>query len=900
MRSTVAYALCTLMLSVPSALAAEVDYAGDIKPILKARCYACHGALRQKSDLRLDAAQFIRRGGEGGPIFEPGNSAASTIIERVSDSGELRMPPAHEGEALSAVQIASLKRWIDAGAPAPDTEEVPPDPRQHWAFIKPIRPAAPAVKNTAWVLNPVDAFLAALHEQHGLAPAPQADKSILLRRVHLDLTGLPPTRDDLNAFAADASPDAYERIVDKLLASPAYGERWGRHWMDIWRFSDWYGNRAVESHRRSRRFIWRWRDWIIESVNADKGYDQMIVEMLAGDELAPSDPSIHRATGYLGRSWHLYNRNVWMQEVVEYTGTAFLGLTLKCCRCHDHKYDPISQKEYYQFRAFFEPYSVRADALPGKTELSSVTNATGDGKETILKEAFDRVYDADPSAATYVLARGNEKNPIKDESILPGVPKALGGPSLSITPVPIPYDIARPELRTFRQQEMIAGVEAKVAEAKAILAKQTGDHAVKYFQAKLVAAEADLAAIRARLAAEVAKFAIPPGPEAAKLGHDAERAERLTGACRANEHLQELIYNVVNLRAKLDLSLDESKARVATAEKQITEAQTRLNTALATMNSPTAGSYQPIEKGYPLTTTGRRLAVARWIASRDNPLTARVAANHIWLRHFGAPLVPNVGNFGLNAKPPLHPALLDWLAAELMDHNWSTKHLHRMLVTSRAYRMQSSAQDSPSVAIDPENRFFWRMNARRMEGEVIRDAILQLAGTLNAEAGGPDVDPTKASTVLRRSVYFRHTPDDKPAMLQVFDAPNPEECFRRIESVMPQQALALANGDLSISQARRLARALSAEIGAVGPQTSADFIQAAFETLLARLPSAAELRNCREFLTRQTELLAHPEKLAKFEGTGDLAEKPSPDPQQRAREGLVHVIMNHHDFVTIH
>src|SRR3954465_11322793 len=256
----------------------------------------------------------------------------------------------------------------------------------HWAFAPPVRPPVPEVKNTGWVRNPVDAFVAAEHERRGLTPRPEPPRHVLLRRLYLDLVGLPPTRQELHAFLADTSPDAYEKVVDRLLASPQHGERWGRHGMDVWRYSDWAGYQAEV--RESQPFVWRWRDWIVESLNGDKPYDRMIQEMLAGDELAPEDPRTLRATGFLVRNWRKFSRTVWLQDTIEHTAKAFLATTMNCARCHDPFFDPISQEEYYAFRAFFEPHEIRTDHLEG-------------GAFDLAKDGLARAYDAKPDAPTH-------------------------------------------------------------------------------------------------------------------------------------------------------------------------------------------------------------------------------------------------------------------------------------------------------------------------------------------------------------------------------------------------------------------------------------------------------------------------------------------------------------------
>ena len=326
------------------------------------------------------------------------------------------------------------------------------------------------------------------------------------------------------------------------------------------------------------------------------------------------------------------------------------------------------------------------------------------------------------------------------------------------------------------------------------------------------------------------------------------------------------------------------KQAVAAAEQQVAAFRATLLTAQKAAAKPSP-RYKPLGPVYPSMSSGRRLALARWIASKENPLTARVAVNHIWLRHMGAPFVGTVYNFGPNGKRPTHPALLDWLAMELTDSGWSMKHLHRLIVTSNTYRMQSASAgpSDPNLARDPENQYLWRMNYRRMEAEVVRDSMLYLAGQLDTASGGPDLDPASAETTRRRSVYYRHTPDDSALFLQMFDAANPAECYRRTESVMPQQALALANSGLSLTESKLLAQRLAQQCAPATVGNDVAFVGAAFEEVLGRAPTAAVCAKCETFLR------AH--------GSGPPS--PAVDPRSRARESLVHVLFNHNDFVTI-
>jgi len=875
---------CVLLgavLSVPAAAAEPVDYARQIKPLLREHCYACHGPLKQKAKLRLDTAASVRQGGRSGPAVVAGQPGQSLLLDVVTGANRFRMPPEGEGSHLSAAEVALLRAWVAEGASGPKDERPAEDPRRHWAFQPVSRPAVPAVADRTLVRNPIDAFVAAEREKQGVAALPAADRPTLLRRVTLDLTGLPPTRAELQAFLADESPEAYEKVVDRLLASPRYGERWARHWMDVWRYSDWYGSRYINELRNSRRHIWRWRDWIIDSLDADKGYDRMVQEMLAGDELAPGDVDVQRASGYLGRNFYVFNRNVWLQDTVEYVGTGLLGLAFKCCRCHDHKYDPLVQQDYYRLRAFFEPHQVRTDPIPGQREVIKANLAANSPPGSDLKDGLDCVYDAQPEAVTFRLERGNEKNPDKDNPLGPGLPAFLGGERLRVTPVTLPaaafYPSLRPAMRDFLLDEARAAVRR--AEEQRTKAKEAAS--VRLAEKQVEAARAQLAALEARLAAERMRY--EPGAKG-----DPKAAASLAAKAERTAALRQAELEVAQAEAQPDAAkLAAARVRLIAVQKAAAEPAT---------------AYTPLGPFYPRTSSGRRLALARWITDPQNPLAARVAVNHVWLRHFGSALVPTPHNFGLNGKRPTNPALLDWLAAELMaspgrqpGEGWSLKHLHRLIVTSNTYRLASSGSATANnERLDPENRLLWRANVRRMEAEVVRDSLLSLAGRLDVTRGGEDLDPTTDSLVRRRSLYFRHTPDEKPLLLEVFDAANPSECFERTESIVPQQALALANNDFSHAQARLIARGLS------GERSDADFVRAAFEEVLARAPLPEERTRCETFLVQHAALLAGGTALTPTSDAGSpSAVPPSPDPHLRARENLVHVLLNYNEFVTI-
>ena len=1113
-----------------NAAAADVDYETQVRPLLRNRCLSCHGALRQMGGLRIDTAAALLTGGDSGPTIEPGKANASELIARVSSTDDsIRMPP--EGDALTAEEVALLTRWIAAGAPRPEDETPDLSPSDHWAFRVPARPnvpSAPAVIDgrTVWSASPVDAFVARRQHAERMTPQPLAEKHVLLRRVYLDLIGLPPTPEQLDAFLADDSADAWRKVVDELLDSPHYGERWGRHWMDVWRYSDWYGYRA--ELRNSARHMWRWRDWIVESLNEDKPYDQMIVEMLAGDELAPGDADAVRATGFLARHYFKFNRNTWLDATIEHTGKAFLGLTLNCARCHDHMYDPISHREYYQYRAIFEPYNVRLDRVPGQTDV------TKNG----LSLAFDQKLDTQ----TFVFRRGNDKYPIKDDPLEATIPAMFGEGVFDARPVELPVEAWYPGFREFEQQETLdmarkaaeskeRGVKTareRYAAAEQLVAKlrdaeskdasqdakkldkkkqksdaeasekaertvledqfterrddiwsfgpgdwefqdghliqkavgaerrtltskvplprdfsatfvfritggqqwksvgidfdardgnsaqtvylsahaggpkaqfsyrvggkvaypqnamkglpiQTGklhtlqvdvvdrllnvhvdgelqlkfrlpveradgafsiwafDAAAEFHSVKVdalpvetrlekpnqpapnsktpqtladaetalniadkqlaaaiaasSAVRAELNSVTARIAADNAKYGRDKSGDTRQLSREASAAEHRAEHEAAQAELMTTQAELLAGEALADAAakkkaVDAAKKKQAAAQKKLAELEKKPHDDSST-------AYSPFGSVYPKTSTGRRLALAQWIASKQNPLTARVAVNQIWMRHFGEPLVPTIFDFGMNGKKPAHPELLDWLSAEFVDSGWSMKHLHRLIVLSKTYRLSSSDQDAAprNLEVDPDNRLLWRANVRRLESEVVRDSVLAISGTLDRKPGGPELDEKTGLTTTRRSIYYRHAPEKFMTFLEQFDSASPDECYRRNETIVPQQALTLMNSQLAIEQARHLAKAL-----AVGKQP---FVEALFVRVLSRKPTKSELQTCEEFLKQQTARFRDGSELATFDNGPKLNVAPSSDPAQRAKENLAHVLLNHNDFVTV-
>lgn len=1127
--------------SLPVVAADPVDYAKQIKPILAARCFRCHGASKEEGRLRLDTAAALRVGGENGAAIVAGKSDASLLLKRVrtSDDSE-RMPP--EGDRLSAEQIELLQRWIESGAAAPADEAPQKDPKAHWAFQTPRRPNVPQNEATRAGASPIDQFLSATRTAKGLVALPSTSKGVLLRRVFVDLIGVPPTADELREFSADESSDALEKVVDRLLTDSRYGERWARHWMDVWRYSDWDGYAAEV--RESKPHIWRWRDWIVESLNSGKPYDRMLVEMLAADEVASDDPDALRATGFLVRHWFRFNRNVWLDNAVEHTGKAFLGLTFNCAKCHDHMYDPLSQPEYFQLRAFFEPYDVRTDRLPGESDRE--------------KHGLVRAFDANANQPTFLFVRGDEAQPVNDKPLPPALPSLFNIPT-DIHPVSLPAKAYYPGLQSFIQEEerqkarqqlaraeqdlaaartKLADAEKQAASAKttnptaapasdalpanAVIAddfkaarpelwnatkgkwehrdgrliqtdtetgmgtlisktphpanfeatfrfKTTGGKmwksvglsfdaldeanyhgvylsavasgqklqishtsggqtsypndgglalpielnrdlelrvvvrdqlanisvngalclvyrlptprktggsltlwtydataefsrcvvtalpndktlrdtapttaeqqqvvaAIKSAPVKLdletllteaqqalsqaerlqKAEQSNVRFVEAVITADSAKFGIPPIEDAKQkeLAQAASRAEREHAFAQAEVQLGSAEQTLAKARQSAKPSDAKTQKAVTDAEANLTKKQQARDSTAKAIET-VGDQYKGLSENYPTTSTGRRSTLARWIASRDNPLTARVAVNHIWMRHFGTPLVASVFDFGINGKAPTHPELLDWLAVEFMDSGWDQRHLHRLIVLSEAYRLTSSTpetsdQTKQNFAIDPENLTLWRFNPRRLEAEAVRDATLHVAGSLEHQPGGPDLDPNLGLTSGRRSLYFRSSKEKRMTFTSLFDGPNVSECYRRSESIAPQQALAMANSGLTLAQSRILAGKLAERVLIDSKNSDRAwlnsspgrraFVSLAFEQLLNRPPTDAELGECETFLGEQTQSHAEPGKQIRFKTSTTSGVPPSADATQRARENLIHVLLNHHEFVTV-
>lgn len=707
--------------------------------------------------------------------------------------------------------------------------------RYPWRPFEPVqRPALPRP-----AAHPIDAFIEEQLAVRELQPLGEASADQLARRIYVDLIGLLPTPAQVTAFTREhaAQPDlAVRRLTDRLLDDPRHGERWGRHFMDLWRYSDWEGYKGAV--RLSQPHIWRWRDWIIESLNTGKPYDRMVQEMLAGDELAPTDEDALRATGYLARNFQS-DRLQWMDNIVEHTSKAFMGLTMNCVKCHDHKYDPLPQTDYYAIRAVFEPYHVRADPVPGQIDTT--------------KDALPRAYDKSPTAVTYLFQRGDERFPLKDKPIAPGVPALFGG-RLEVKPVSLPLVAQQPEKSDHYKAAMLAAVAS------------LADRELREVKRRTLEQQLQLEALED---GGMSKKSVDWQARAVQVAELQKRTALLEA--RAEQASAQAALGKAMATKPLTTSVKKAiaaaKANATAAAKKLAAAEAALKTAAK------ATDYQPRKVAtYPATSSGRRLAFARWLTSPQNPLFARVAVNHVWIRHFGNGLVATPDDFGANGAKPTHPALLDWLAAEFIDSGYDLKHLHRLILGSAVYRRASAR--GPATAnddADPDNVWYWRAPLRRLEGEAVRDNLLHVAGLLDGSFGGPDIDSAAAETSRRRSIYHRHAQETQAELVQIFDGARPNECYQRERSIKPHQALALANSRVTLDAAVALEQRLSA---ATGADVNA-FIDAAFEHLLSREPSDSERRVSAAFLRQSAR-----ETL-------------------RRRQHFLGALFNHNDFITL-
>jgi mono/diheme cytochrome c family protein len=777
----------------------------EVLPILRAHCFSCHAAeagREVESDFDLSSREALLRGGASGPAIDEERPGESALLRAVRYE-DYEMPP--KGK-LPQAQIAVLERWVKMGAPWSEAKAVHAGPpqvdaqaRQFWSFRPVTRPEIPAVDDPTWNHSPVDAFLLAKMQAAGVTPSPPVRKTTLLRRVFYDLTGLPPSPDDVAEFLADDAPDAYERVVDRLLDSPQYGERWARHWLDLVR----YGETSGYEFDRVKPEVWRYRDYVIRAFNEDKPYDQFIREQLAGDELGEFSADGLIATGYYrlgaqdgGAPDKLQAQFDELDDIMAVTGQVFLGLTVNCARCHDHKIDPFPTADYYRMLAFFRGIDRRGETRPLDPEQAA-------REDRSPRRDYPRDEEEESSQSTEYRQRMR----VLDEQ-------------LAAIEEPLKPHLNGGETDNFRVPEY----------RPAIVRLHTPEH---------VSPE------------QLAEY------------------ERLLVA-----------------KHELEESRPESMARALC----VTESGPRPpQTFVLERGSPYAEA-DPVEPGFPSVlgansssasipapkegarSSGRRRVLADWIASADNPLTARVMANRLFHYHFNRGIVRSTSDFGYGGTPPTHPELLDWLASELIANDWRLKPMHKLLVMSRAYRTSSVPTDN-AAELDAANDLLSHFELRRLEAEEIRDSILAVSGNLNLKMFGQSIYPTIAKEVLagqsrpgqgweysppeeqaRRSVYIHIKRSLTVPLLAVFDANDVDSsCPVRYATTQPTQSLTMLNSEFLATQAGILARDLERQISAEPGETDGVFVAAALARVTQRDPTAAEVERGVAFMERLRE-----------------------------------------------
>lgn len=804
--------------ALPPAADVKVDFAKDIGPLLENRCLGCHSAQLQSNGLRLDSREALLTGGYTGPAIRPGDSAGSKLIHLVAGLEKGIVMPL-DGDRLTAHQIGLLRAWIDQGAewpaalssgsPAAGARPASRPRATHWAFQPLSRPGPPNVRSPGRVRNEIDRFILARLAKEGIEPAPEAGKRTLVRRLGLDLVGLPPEPEDVARFIADESPEAYERLVDRLLESPHYGEKWAMHWLDLARYadSDGYEKDYVRPH------AWRYRHWVINALNADMSFRRFTIEQIAGDLLPGATVEQKVATGFHRNTLKNREGGVKIEQFrfeetvdrVNSVGTVWLGLTLGCAQCHDHKYDPLTQQEYYNFFAFFNNLDEVDIDAPLAGEMGPYLAALPDyraQREALLAEAG--VAELQTAWEEKMkLARANPGKWTDWDHAHDALQKYLDGSDRIID--------KDPSDRTRKEVDDLA------------------DHFVKNYR-RVVTKE-----------------------RYEELGFEelGKKLIALNEDFPAVSEAQTVVESDLHRKSHIHIRGDwQNTGRGVAAD---------LPSFL-----PAAYTDRSSEAGL------TRLDLARWIVSRDNPLTARVIVNRVWQEYFGAGLVATSENFGTQGEKPSHPELLDWLARDFMGHGWSLKHLHKRIVMSATYRQSSKARPELD-AVDAGNRWLARQSRLRLPGELVRDSALAVSGLLYPEIGGESMRPplpeglaelaygsslkwneSEGRDRYRRGLYILFQRSVPYPQLMNFDMSErtSTECSRE-RSNTPLQSLNLLNDPVFVEAAQALAVRLLTQ----GGGSIDDRLRYAFDLALARPPKPAEIEAMNEYYRKQTAIL---------------------------------------------
>ncbi len=900
--------LVGLCLLVPhlGASAAEPDAQGieffeqKIRPLLADHCYQCHSAQAEKlkGGLYLDTRAGVLKGGDTGPAIIASDPEKSLLIQAVRYTDEhLRMPP--KDKKLSSSQISDLETWVKMGAPDPRTAAAVnssiPDPQSqaadHWAFKPVIQPAIPAVRNKSWVKTPIDAFILSRLEEKKLTPSNPADKRTLIRRATYDLTGLPPTQHEVEAFLSDRSRDAFEKAVERLLASPQYGERWARHWLDVARYSDTKG--YVFEEERRYAYAYTYRDYVVRAFNEDLRFDRFIKEQLAADRLELGDDKRPLAAmGFLtlGRRFLNSEPDI-IDDRIDVVSRGLMGLTVGCARCHDHKYDPIPSKDYYSLYGVFasstEPSEkplLGTKSLPEaypdyKIEHEKRKRELDDFRVEKESEAMTKLrsqvgdYLHAASDARKLSDSGEQENLARKRKLDPRVTRkwmsALEKADKETNNIYGPW-LAFAALKTNEFASAAGDLVARVrswepARINPALSRQL-------LGIEVPTSLTNIAEVYNRLFADIDKEWIAsqtnsPAPPA--LGDPQREGLRqlIYGESSPIKLTSSEVFRLFDTPAQqksralqrkveeLDAMHPGSPPRAMVLQDKTTPVNPRV---FIRGNAGNLGPEVPRQflgvlsggNRKPFVNGSGRLELAESIANRGNPLTARVLVNRVWLQYFGSGLVRTPSDFGLRSEPPTHPELLDFLANRFMDEDWSLKKLQRLILLSNVYQ-QSSDEIPAFIAIDPGNQFLWRMNRRRLDFEAMRDSLLAVAGSIDLAMGGLPVELTTRPLPNRRTIYGFVERQNLPAIFRTFDFANPDATSpQRFNTTVPQQGLFMANSPFVVQQARSLVQRSEVQRAA----NSKEKIRALYHAAFQRDPSHDELDLARRFFNTQVSI----------------------------------------------
>jgi hypothetical protein len=889
-----------------------------VQPVLKDQCYKCHSneAGKAKGGLLLDSRKAAQKGGDNGPAVVPGDISKSLLVTAITyKDKDLQMPP--KGEKLSDQQIADLTEWVKMGAPDPREEAkgklsgLTDKSRQHWAYQPVKKPAIPAIKNRAWCVTPVDAFILEKIEAKGMAPSPPTDKETLLRRASYDLTGLPPTPKEIEDFTSDNSPYAFVKVVDRLLASPHYGERWARFWLDSARYSDTTGDRAGNNLiKEDYRFpyAWTFRDYVVRAFNEDKPYDRFIMEQLAADKLTDlKDQRDLAALGFLTVGKRGGNANDIIDDRIDTVTKGFLAMTVSCARCHDHMFDPIPTKDYYALHGVFssieEPkekpiisQAAKGLAADFNQKLAALEQ---ENRDNYYKSATENNFTFRSQAVAYVQAEyyRRPKAPAEDlvkggeirtaakltRDVLESLPRAIRSKQAVFAPLhrfeegnwsALDFKSLNPIVAAaFKDKsqpqsideiaaiygQIFSSVNVKAMEyEKALAAAKTPDAKIEGFDPAMVEL------IQLPLAMNPSYMLTTDNLRKEVQGWPQQLRNRGWAFNKINELT--LTNGGADARAMVVQDLPKPKDSPVFIRGQAGVPGDIVPRHFLEILS--GGKPQPFKIG------SGRLELAQAIASKNNPLTARVIVNRVWLHHFGEGFVRTPDDLGNQSEAPSHPELLDYLSSYLMEQGWSLKKLHRLIMLSKVYQESSFTVPAHEV-IDPGNRLLWRANVRRLDFEAMRDSLLVMAGKLDGTVGGQPVNLTEEPYSFRRSIYGYIDRGNLPELMSNFDFSNPEAPnSKRSSTIVPQQALFLMNSPMSID----VARSILARPEIAGTSTNLNRIVNIYRTVLGRTPKPKEIETAYEFIGK--ELREEPRVLA---AAKEMVEKAAKKTAERAK-----------------